>query len=57
MKKDLPRCPVCKIVLLDGDKALWCAMSNCPETKQRWATEAQQREFKMNDAPSAKVAQ
>ena len=48
---DLPRCPVCRIVLLEGDSALWCAVAKCPETDQRFATQQQRAELKMNEPP------
>lgn len=49
------RCVVCNIPLVDGDKALWCKMRNCPETDQRNPTDKQVEDFKIGEKDARKL--
>lgn len=47
-------CKLCGLSFTDTEKAVWCKLRNCPETKQREPTETQRKEYQMDRPFDAK---
>ena len=44
------RCSVCGVPFLPGDRAAWCSWRDCTRTTQRRPTDAQRREYRLDES-------